>query len=94
MNEAANFVASQGGAKNRIELWYHPVNNVVTIVMGMSSLVVTRDLVQQGIKEVRGERSRSNSGSQGSEDELEEAQADAEEYANIPLLKVSLYLLM
>nr|CDS29027.1 telomerase binding protein EST1A [Hymenolepis microstoma] len=87
-NEAAHFVAE--GMKNKIEIWYHPVNNVVTIVMGMNSLVVPRALLQQRMKEARARRSRSNSsGSLASEEESEEAQADAEEYANIPLLKLT-----
>ncbi|VDO04167.1 unnamed protein product [Rodentolepis nana] len=90
-NEAANFVAE--GMKNKIEIWYHPVNNVVTIVMGVNSLVVPRALLQQRMKEARAQRSRSNSpGSLASEEESEEAQADAEEYANIPLLKARSYL--
>ncbi|VUZ45771.1 unnamed protein product [Hymenolepis diminuta] len=87
-NEAAHFVAE--GMKNKIEIWYHPLNNVVTIVMGMNSLVVPRALLQQRMKEARARRSRSNSsGSLVSEEESEEAQADAEEYANIPLLKLT-----
>lgn len=60
--------------------------------MGMNSLVVPRALLIHRNKKAKANRSRSRNDSSGdslaSDEESEEAQADAEEYANVPLVKV------